>query len=177
MTKRLLFSILCCFSLIVSAQTEPNPPKDEVLKNQFPNYQGVIQAESKSTDVIYSTLKSWVATTYNSANDVIQLDDKDNGKLIVKALSGFAYKVMGSNIGSKCFYTLTIDTKGNRFRYTINITEVEVGTKNQSAYKMLIEKPDKGQSKDILKEVEAIKNDLIGRMKAAVTQDSNEDSW
>ena len=163
--------------MVVSAQTEPNPAKDEVLKNQFPNYQGIIQADGKSSDAIYSTLKLWVATTYNSANDVIQLDDKENGKFIVKALSSFGYKVMGANIGSKCFYTLTIDTKDNRFRYTINITEVEVGTKNQSAYKILIEKPDKGQSKDILKEVETIKNDLIQRMKATVTQDSNEDSW
>lgn len=175
--RKLLFSILCCFSLIASAQTDSNSTKDEVLKDKFPTYQGIINIEGKNSNVIYSSIKAWVAIVFNSANDVIQLDDKENGKLIVKGLSSFSYKVMGANIGSKCFYTLTIDTKDNRFRYTIDMTEVEVGSKNQSAYKMLIEKPDKGQAKDILKEVEAIKNKLVNNMKSSVIQDAESGDW
>lgn len=165
--KYLLLSVFCLFSLTISAQIE-------ILKNQFPYYQGILPVENKTSSAIYANIKSWVATRYNSANDVIQLDDKENGKLIVKAISPFHYGVMGIRIDSKCFYTLTIDTKENKFRYTIDMTEVEVGTDHQSAYKQLIEKPDKKQSVDIMKRIEDIKNSIIlGLNGAAISNDNN----
>ncbi len=168
MRKVLLTCILVCISIYTIAQ-------DQIIKDEFPTFQGVINASEKTSSEIYSNLKSWIATSFTSANDVIQLDDASSGKIIAKGISPFSYKVMGSNVGSKCYYTITLEAKDNRFRYTIDVTDVIVGTANQSAYKQLIEKPDNKQSKAILEEITKIKNEIISGL--SQTNSKTDNNW
>ena len=71
--KTFFFIIFCVFSLISFSQTN-----FEWEKNQE-----VVKSKSE----FYSDTKSFIAENFNSANDVIQNDDKDNGIIIVKAIS------------------------------------------------------------------------------------------
>ncbi len=165
MKKILLFTlIIVLMTSLVHAQEG---------KNKFPEYQDVIQVD-KTSDEIYSNLKSWIATTFNSANDVIQLDDVTNKKIIIKGISTFAYKRMVT-INGKVFFTLTLEAKDNRFRYTIIFTNVEVGTNHQSAMSELIEKPNSKNSKLILPEIEKIRDNLVLGMKNSNLGNSNDD--
>ena len=72
----------------------------------------VIKAEGKSVSEVYTTVKTWVATNFNSAQDVIQMDDPDNGILVCRGLSNMTtvaaswvqFWTDGCSIHSKCRY-------------------------------------------------------------------------
>jgi hypothetical protein len=79
-------------------------------------YQGVIEAPGVSKAVLYTRANAWVAKTYRSANDVIQMQDKDAGQLILKGLSRVTSR--GANAGV-VRHTLTIYVKDGRYKYVL----------------------------------------------------------
>ena len=103
-----------------------------VALENFPNYnnntgkfvyEGVIQVDEINTsDVLFDKLYQWVALNYNSANDVIQLNDKANHILIIKGnLSTNVLKLKESWYP----HTLELRAKDGRFKYTITIHKYE----------------------------------------------------
>ncbi len=81
----------------------------------------VIQAKDKNVDQLYPMIKAWVASSFNSANDVIQMDDAQNGILICKG--AFEYKGPGGStyryIDGYVFYTLKIQVRDGRYKITM----------------------------------------------------------
>lgn len=104
--KKLFFILAILLPLVMMAQdAEPLTISE------------VIQVEGKSKAEIYSGLRIWVATTYKSAQKVIQMDDKESGTLIIKAI--FNYKKGGmfySAYEGHVSYTLKLQAKDGRFR-------------------------------------------------------------
>ena len=78
----------------------------------------ITKAEGISKDELYSNAKVWLALFFNSATDVIKLDDKENGIIISKGLFAFAWKggLFNMNYNSNCYFTLKIYCKEGRFR-------------------------------------------------------------
>ena len=75
---------------------------------------------SQTKEVAFNRLERWAAETYNSANDVIQLRDEEEGTLILRGAANvrlFAGDPEQHWLG----YTMTIDVRDNavRFRQTI----------------------------------------------------------
>lgn len=73
-------------------------------------------------DDIYIRARSWVATTFKSSQHVIQMEDKDAGRIICKGnFPHPAKNVFGNTL---CFeaihFTLTIDVKDGRYRTVYN---------------------------------------------------------
>lgn len=107
--------MLMIFSLNVMAQEKPI------------QCDSVIQAKDKTAEQIYTTVKAWVATSFNSANDVIQMDDPDNGILICKgnfkydAPGGIMYEPMDGWVS----YTLKIQVREGRYKVTMGSFEHE----------------------------------------------------
>ena len=81
-------------------------------------YDNVIQLEGKNADEIYSSIKSWVGLNYKSAQNVIQLDDPVNHKMIVKGNFGT------SHFGKNGWYPhiITFESKENRYKYSVLVT-------------------------------------------------------
>lgn len=79
-------------------------------------YEGVVQVPGASKADLYSRAHDWVAKTYRSANDVLQLQDKDAGHLIVKGFTPVSSR--GSNFGL-VRHTLTIYVKDGRYKYVV----------------------------------------------------------
>lgn len=79
-------------------------------------YEGVVQVPGATKADLYARAHDWVARSYRSANDVLQLQDKDAGHLIVKGFTRVASK--GSDFGL-VRHTLTIYVKDGRYKYTI----------------------------------------------------------
>lgn len=76
----------------------------------------LIDTVSCPKDKLYTRALTWVVKTYNSAKDVIQLNDKDDGKLILKAIMQIPVARGGYETVD---YTMTIDVKDNKYRCTI----------------------------------------------------------
>lgn len=77
----------------------------------------VVQAEGKSADEIYSSVKVWIAENYRSAQDIIQLDDKQGGIIVLKAAHQFNYSTMSApSFPGPIHYTLKISIKDGRFK-------------------------------------------------------------
>lgn len=90
-------------------------------------YQTVVPVPGVSASELYSRAKLWVANAYRSAKNVIDLDDKEGGRLVVKGNFTVSAGLMG---GSQTYrHQLTIEVKDGRFRYTLtNLTKLQPGT-------------------------------------------------
>jgi hypothetical protein len=80
-------------------------------------YQGVVEVPGVSKADLYTRAHVWVAKAYRSANDVIQMQDKEAGQLIVKGLSRVTSR--GANAGV-VRNTLTIYVKEGRYKYILS---------------------------------------------------------
>lgn len=94
-------------------------------------YSEVVQVEGKTADQLYASAKEWIAKTFVSANDVIQMDDVTAGKLIGKGYAEVAnsYTTAGMMkltmfITWKLNFTITIAVKDGR--YKCDITDISV---------------------------------------------------
>lgn len=109
-----------------ASNSQPPIPDDQKVKLEEVNgnfqYTEVVR-EPGSAEELYDRARVWVTRNYVSANEVIQLDDKDNKQLIVKGV------FTGSYLLNKVwlYHTLEIRTKEGRyqirydnFRYTAN---------------------------------------------------------
>lgn len=81
-------------------------------------YEGVEKVEGATKDELYVRAREWFARTFNSANKVLQMDDKAAGKLIGKASEpGVSLSLFTG--GFMMDYTVSITVKEGRYRYEI----------------------------------------------------------
>lgn len=85
------------------------------LQDGIVTYTNVVQVDGVTKDELYSRAKKWFVTTYKSANDVIQLDDKENGEIIGKGNFRITYYARDPIVN----HTITISVKDGRFKYLI----------------------------------------------------------
>ena len=108
--RKLLFLIIAFFT--IGAFAQGNPIK----------FDKVIQAEGKNVSVLYPTIRAWVATTFNSAQDVLQMDDAQNGIIICKgnfsyrAPEGMNYRYADGIIN----FTLKVQVRDGRYKVTMS---------------------------------------------------------
>lgn len=84
-------------------------------------YTEVVQVDSISAIELYSRAKFWFVTAYNSANDVLQMDNKENGEIIGKAIMKYNPNVFVGSETTKgnIKYTIKIFVKDGRYKYEI----------------------------------------------------------
>ena len=75
---------------------------------------------SKTKSQIYSDTKLFIAKTWKSSNNVIQLDDKETGTILIKAVNiqdvSFSMQIMSYTYN----YTLTFKMKDNKYKITLD---------------------------------------------------------
>lgn len=87
--------------------------------------EGVVEVPNVSKDELYTRARHWVAQSYRSANDVIKMDDKASGSIVLKAFTDIP---VGTGIGAtsvKMWYTLSIYQKDGKFKYTTEVDEYQ----------------------------------------------------
>ncbi|RZL34731.1 MAG: DUF4468 domain-containing protein, partial [Pedobacter sp.] len=79
-------------------------------------------------DRLHSLLLEWVAVNFKSATNVIKLNDKEAGKIIVKGLSEefYTFRVLGGDAVAKYYQHFTIDFTAKENRYRVIITDFEL---------------------------------------------------
>ncbi|MBC8397472.1 MAG: DUF4468 domain-containing protein [Flavobacteriales bacterium] len=109
--KTILLSSFIMLSSIVFAQEFPINEKTGKV-----SYEGIIKVEGASTTDLYIKANEWFALAFNSANNVIQMQDKDAGKIIGKGL----FQVAKSGYPNGVFdFTIKFTAKEGRYMYVI----------------------------------------------------------
>ena len=109
-----------------------NLPHKYTIEGTFIQYQKVFELNKGLTkDQIYDAVKRYVIKSYGDANSVIQVDDKVNGKIIVKGLfkrgtCGCGDIVFfGSGMEYQATHILQVDIKDDRVRVALSITKIQ----------------------------------------------------
>lgn len=112
--KKLFTIAIILFALPANAQNWPIDK--ETNKIMFTE---VVTVDSATKNELYLRAREWFAKTYNNSKDVIQMDDKEAGKIVGKG----AFKVYAHNMGLRDYglvtYTISITAKDGRFKYEL----------------------------------------------------------
>lgn len=113
--------LLTTFYLFGQKQKDVTPtlPFDEETKRI--TYAEIVSVDSTiSKNELYSRGREWFAKAYKSSTDVIQMDDKESGKIVGKALMQVYHKALGSNYKSGYInYTISLYFKDGRYKYEV----------------------------------------------------------
>jgi hypothetical protein len=119
--KNIRNCILLCvttFFLTSSAfgQNEtPNLPIDSITAKIV--YSEVIHVDSLTKkQELFSRAREWFAKAYKSSTSVIQMEDKESGKIVGKALMQVYYK---NRQNGYINYTISIQVKDGRYKYEV----------------------------------------------------------
>lgn len=79
-------------------------------------YTGVVTTEGYSKNDLYVQIRAWITKNFKDGNEVIQMDDKEDGRIIAKGISKLdRYQYFGW-----INYTIDIQVKDGRYKYTIS---------------------------------------------------------
>lgn len=97
----------------------------------------VIEVPGKSADQMYKAAKEWFALTFKSANDVIQLDDPTERKIIGKGVKQVQALVGGVPSYLNIHFNLLVQFRDGRYKYNIESTELKSASGHSYTYEEL----------------------------------------
>lgn len=186
---RKLFFFLLFFPVLCVSQTIDNTKYylegDNLcdiipLKDGKAYYSGVINIENITKDVLYSHAKIWFADIFKSAQNVIQLDDSNAGRVIGKG------SVLLTNNNEYLKFTIAISVKDGRYKYDIYdllmlTFKGMIPTMKEEAFEKYFEKCDCKKKKDntMLTVINNNLNDLIKKLEIEMRKSTinQEDDW
>jgi hypothetical protein len=137
--KKIMFTISAMVVLTLSSFSQTNVfPIDA---NGEIVYSGIVNVDSINSKELYVRAHTWFANTFKSAQSVIQLDDKDAGKIIgkgfIQVVTPFKAGIEGT-IGfvGNVYFTLDIQTKDGKYKYVLsNFSYVHSNTNTEFDFK------------------------------------------
>lgn len=112
--KLLFFGII--ISQSIRGQVIAELPTNESGKL---NYNDIVKTDSIVKQELYSNAKLFFANKFKSANDVIQLDDKENTIIVGKGYNDIFIKSKTSSFKTQLWFTIKIQCKDGRYKYEI----------------------------------------------------------
>ncbi len=190
--KKIIIGLLSIFPLISYGQLLEELPQNENGKLIFTE---VVQADSQNSNQLYISSKKYFVDVFKSANDVIQLDDKESCLVIGKGFTETYSMMLGIAEPIYMWYTIKIQCKDGRYKYDIYDIYFESPNgyclpdgyaKSQTAESIFnkdsyYKKPDKPLKKaesfkvQMLEKIENIKTTLKESMEKDTS--SNNDNW
>ncbi len=111
--NKFLWYVACILSVFVFASCGSMP----VAPTEERSMQNVRDIDLTKNE-IYDLSLEWVAKTFIDSREVIELKDRDNGKIIGKGLTSFRGKVGWFSADIPCRFTLIVEAKDNKYRTT-----------------------------------------------------------
>lgn len=141
----------------------------------------VVEMPEKNKSQLYSSAREWFAEVFNSAEDVLQMDNPTLGTLIGKVKGSVVAYYDDVSIDSPYNYTIKISIKDGKYKYTIKdiVLVTERGGKSYEVFKKqsqsmeneMAVKMYKGILNSIDKNMEGLITNLKKKMKSV------EDTW
>jgi len=99
-------------------------------------YSEVVEVPGKNIDQLYATAREWFAETFNSANNVLQMDDPVAGKLIGKGSTHISESYIAGGIVKvpitmDWYPNFTIKVSIKDGKYKCDITDITIKTSNE----------------------------------------------
>ena len=120
MNKLFLLLACYCLSFKVAGQTVwKNPlPVDSVTHRV--SYSGVVEVPGATKAELYSRAREWFANTFGSSKAVLEMDDRESGKLIgnANAETSIDYGGILGTAPTRLWRTIRVEIKEGRYRYT-----------------------------------------------------------
>ena len=91
---------------------------------------------NKSKAELFAAINKWISINYNSAQNVIQMNDLESGTIIIKGINEVVYsnlpgkvlmpnsKLVPEKTSTKFNHTIEINIKDNRFRVIYTLTDI-----------------------------------------------------
>ncbi len=114
--KKLFIAFLSLLPLLTFGQIIDELPKSE---NGKLYYSEVTQVDSVTQTQLYLNSKLFFVDAFKSAQDVIQIDDKEKGIIVGKAFVDISSKMLGTSYPVKMWVTIKIQSKDGRYKYEI----------------------------------------------------------
>jgi hypothetical protein len=85
---------------------------------------------------LYERAREWFALTYRSSKEVLQVEDKDNFKLIGKGAFKYISDIYYGSEGTKgwVYYTITVQVKDGKYKYELSNFIHEGNVVNPAGY-------------------------------------------
>jgi len=108
--KKYQFFIILFF---IGCSLSPNPNLPETDRELIIYY----DYSNLNKESIYNRTISWIADSYKSPKTVIEFNDKDIGKIVIRGETNFEWQsFIGSALPHICRYKFIIDIKDNKIR-------------------------------------------------------------
>ena len=109
---------------------------------------GIFDVKDKSQSELFSLINKWISINYNSSKDVIQLNDKESGTIIIKGVNETKYKNATKELypnnkyvidyfSIKLNHLLEINIKEEKYRVIYSITDIVSESSFADAYNYL----------------------------------------
>jgi hypothetical protein len=155
------------------------------------SFSKVIETPNKSKTELFIEVSDWFAVNYNSAQDVIQMSDKDAGIIIGKGAESYTFgKTMYLCYDGFINYTVKVQLKEGRYKIEINNFAHSVLPKNSAGCNMGLlttaqEYKTEGMGKnginkvwcDLKEKAEAISNHIFIEIEGKTNKSKPEDNW
>jgi hypothetical protein len=99
----------------------------------------VIEIPDKTSDQLYSTAREWFALTFKSANDVIQLNDPVEKKIIGKGLKKTGYYIKKIYVALDMNFTLFVQFKEGKYKYDIQSNDIVTSAGTIMTFESILE--------------------------------------
>lgn len=80
-------------------------------------YEKVVSVDSVNKAQLYLNAKQWLSSVYKNSKNVIEIDDKDAGKLVSKG--SINYSLNSGFKTATAYFTMAIDVKDGKYRFQI----------------------------------------------------------
>jgi len=118
MKKQLLTLLLLAITATCFGQDRDSEIKENLFiptKDGAIFYEQVAQCTGNQKE-LYLKARKWFVDTFNNAKSVLQMDDKEDGKLAGKAFHGYRFSNGISNSNVNIDFTLNLDIKDGKYR-------------------------------------------------------------
>lgn len=142
--------VLSSASLYAQAPVAPTLPVDTETKRV--TYTGVVAVEGAKQSELYTRAKLWLSLTFDEAKDVIKVDEKDAGLLVIRAYTDLLLKPTQTSVdpvSQEVGYTMILNFKDGRYKYTLTNHQVIVGGASFPIEKAITEQLSKPKNKGV----------------------------
>ncbi len=192
--KRILIFLMMSFSVFYT-NAQQMAPSEIVNNNIFPldengkiTYSEVVDANNITSDELFLRAHTWVANRFKSANNVIQLNDKEAGRLIGKGNLDAGIPKSNSGIiksGILVFVYFTVDIQVKEGKYKYSFTDLHcISAGTEAVYDLMSSRVIKNAvwQKSLDKDWYEVKLDINNKMEALVdslkeAMNKSSDEW
>ncbi|MDF7813335.1 DUF4468 domain-containing protein [Hymenobacter sp. YC55] len=122
MKSIIIASWLLLSSVGLYAQTSASPTLPVDTETKRVTYTGVVAVDGVSQNELYTRAKLWLFLTFDEAKDVVKVDEKDAGLLIIRAYTDLPVRSSQSDFeptNREVGYTMMLNFKDGRYKYTL----------------------------------------------------------